>query len=85
LRQVNSQLAWRSPHAAWRTAELAAIIADGANVSQPLPPPKKNGDVTEYEIEVTIDEIEEPIEVPMLEKNTRVIVKLRPSIPLFSV
>ena len=55
------------------------------NVSQQLPPPKKIGDVTEYEIEVPVDELEERIEVPLLEKNTRLIVKLVPSIPLFSV
>ncbi len=54
-------------------------------MSEPLPPPKKKGDVTEYEIEVTVDELEEPISIPLADKNTRLVVKLRPALPLFSV
>jgi len=54
-------------------------------VSQPLPPPTKKDGVTEYVLEVTIDDFENPIEVPLLDKDTRLVIKLRPSIPLFSV
>jgi hypothetical protein len=52
---------------------------------QPSDPPKKDGDVTVYEVEVSIDELEEPIDVPLQDKDTRLVVKLRPAPLLFSV
>jgi hypothetical protein len=54
-------------------------------MTQPLTPPKKEGEVSVFEIEVSIEDLEEPIEVPMEEKQTRLVVKLRPPPPLFSV
>ncbi len=52
---------------------------------QPLQPPKKEGDVTVFEIEVPIDQLEERIEVPLQDKQTRLVVKVRPPVPLFSL
>jgi hypothetical protein len=54
-------------------------------MARPLPPPTKDGDVTVYTIEVTEDELEERMEVPMQEKNTRLVVKLRPRPLRFSI
>ncbi len=54
-------------------------------MSSPLPPPKKEDDVTVYEVEVSEEELEEPIAVPLDDKNTRLVVKLRPTPNLFSV
>jgi hypothetical protein len=51
----------------------------------PLSEPKKDGDVTVYEVEVTEEDFEDPIDVPMQDKNTRLVVKLRPVSNLFSV
>jgi hypothetical protein len=54
-------------------------------MKQPLSQPKKDGDVTVYEIEVTEEDFEEPIDVSMQDKETRLVVKLRPMQNLFSV
>jgi len=54
-------------------------------MAQELSPPKKDGDVTVYEIEVTEEDLECPIEVPMEEPNTRLVVRLRRAPILFSL
>jgi hypothetical protein len=46
---------------------------------------KKDGDVVVYEIEVSPEELEQPISVPMTEKATRLVVRLAPRKFLFSV
>jgi len=46
---------------------------------------KKDGEVTVYEIEVTVEELEQPIEVPMSDKETRLVIRLAPRKFLFSV
>jgi hypothetical protein len=66
-------------------AGIGHNLVEVPEMTQPLDPPKKEGDVTVFEIEVPIDQIEEPIEVPMKDKNTRLVVKVRPPAPLFSV
>jgi hypothetical protein len=45
---------------------------------------KKDGEVVVYEIELTPEEIEQPISVPMTEKQTRLVVRLAPRKFLFS-
>jgi hypothetical protein len=45
-------------------------------MAESLPAPKKDGDVTVYKVEVTEDELNEPIQVPMQDKNTRLVVRL---------
>jgi hypothetical protein len=54
-------------------------------MSEPLSEPKKDGDVTVYEVEVTEEDFEDPIDVPMQDKDTRLVVKLVPMPNLFSV
>lgn len=54
-------------------------------MTQPLSPPRKDGDVTVYEVEVNEEDFEDPIDVPLQDKNTRLVVKLRPMPNLFSV
>jgi hypothetical protein len=54
-------------------------------MSEPLSQPTKDGDVTVYEIEVTEEDFEDPIDVPMQDKDTRLVVKLMPMPNLFSV
>lgn len=54
-------------------------------MSQPPPPPEKKDGVTVYEIEVTEEELEEKIAIPLEDKSTRVVIKLRPTPNLFSV
>jgi hypothetical protein len=54
-------------------------------MKQPLPPPKKENGVTVYEVEIDEEELEETILVPLEDKNTRLVVKLRPVPNLFSV
>jgi hypothetical protein len=54
-------------------------------MSKPLSPPEKKDDVTVYEVEVSEEDLEEPIDVPLEDKQTRVVVKLRPMPNLFSV
>lgn len=54
-------------------------------MSGPLPPPKKKDGVTVYEVEVTEEDLEETITVPLEDKDTRLLVKLRPMPNLFSV
>lgn len=54
-------------------------------MSEPLSPPKKEDGVTVYEIEVSEEDLEETIEVPMQDEDTRLVVKLRPMPNLFSV
>jgi hypothetical protein len=54
-------------------------------MSEPLSPPRKDGDVTVYEVEVTEEDFEDPIDVPMQDKDTRLVVKLVPMPNLFSV
>ena len=54
-------------------------------MAQPLSPPTKDGDVTVHTIEVTEDEIEEPMEVPLQDKETRLVVKVRPRPLRFSI
>ncbi len=53
--------------------------------SKPLPKPTKDGDVTVYEIEVTPEELTQPIQVPLQDKNTRVVVRLARKRFVFSV
>jgi hypothetical protein len=50
-----------------------------------LSKPKKDGEVTVYEIELSREEFEQPIDVPMQDKNTRLVVRLAPRKFLFSV
>jgi hypothetical protein len=54
-------------------------------MTQPKAPPKKDGDVTVYVVEVTEEDFEEPIDVPLQDKDTRLVVKLKPMPNLFSV
>jgi hypothetical protein len=54
-------------------------------MSGPLPPPKEEDGVTVYEVEVSEEDFEETIEVPLEDKQTRLVVKLRPTPNLFSV
>ena len=54
-------------------------------MSEPLSAPQKDGDVTVYEVEVSEEDFEDPIDVPLDDKNTRIVVKLRPVPNLFSV
>lgn len=53
--------------------------------SKPLPKPTKDGDVTVYEVEVTPEQLEQPIVVPMMDKNTRLVVRLARKRVVFSV
>jgi hypothetical protein len=50
-----------------------------------LSKPKKEGDVTVYEIEVTPDELQGTIDVPLSDKNMRLIVRLARRRFIFSV
>jgi hypothetical protein len=54
-------------------------------MSEPLSEPKQDGDVTVYEVEVNEEDFEDPIDVPLDVKDTRLVVKLRPVPNLFSV
>ena len=54
-------------------------------MAQPISPTTKDGNVTVYTVYVTEDELEEPLQIPMQDKETRVVVKLRPRPLRFSV
>jgi len=54
-------------------------------MSEPLSPPKHEEGVTVYEVEVSEEDFEDPIDVPLQDKDTRLVIKLRPTPNLFSV
>jgi 6-phosphogluconolactonase (cycloisomerase 2 family) len=51
----------------------------------PAAPPKQEGEVLVYEIEVDEENLTEPIQVPMQAKSTCLVVRLRPRRHVFSV
>jgi hypothetical protein len=68
-----------------RPRRNAGLLACVNCMSHQLPSPKKDREVLVYEVEVDEDEFEEPIEVPLEAKDTRLVVRLRPHPHVFSV